>query len=231
MNAAESMTHAERIDRAAKDLFIAIRYGGTMDEVSKALADGAPVSGINHQNRGLRMTPLMIAASLSNHEACSALIEAGADLHEEDDEGWEAASYAARQANVETLKAFIDASPLTQAKCTTLLHHACNNGNVENTVFLISLGACARAKTDGHDAMMHAAIFGNFECAIAVLVAGGDPSAKNPEGLTALEICRAEGNDFAANKLEAAIYAFEQSREIAACAPRAAGGATRRSRL
>jgi ankyrin repeat protein len=201
----------DKTEAAARKLYMAT-YMFDMEGLAQAIAEGAPVSGLNFQNRGMEMTPLMVAASFSNPEACRALLAAGAKIDEEDLGGRGALGYAAADADPETMMALMGGRAPEEE--VALLFSACSAGNRENARFMLSRGVDATARIDGIDAMMISVEAGHVDCAILVLIAGGDPTAVSPEGLTAVEICRESGHDEAADQLASAIHAFQERQEI-----------------
>lgn len=213
MDASEKSEKARREKMAGTKLYRAT-FLFNMTHLAEAIAEGAPVSGLNFYNRGMEMSPLMTAASFANVEACRALLAAGAKLDERDIGGSCARIYAACDANPETLKALMGEAPLDPQLAQALLFAACSGGNVENARLMIASGADPTAKLDGLDAMMRSADFGELDCAILALAAGCDPTARSPEGLTAVELCRESGHHEEADALASAILAVQESEEI-----------------
>ena len=153
-------------------------------------------ANVNVTNR-CRETPLHIAASQGAAVASRALLECGAKVDIEDDEGARAHYRAAFHCRVDIVKQLLTGikktdlnAPLQDGR--TALHAAVDN--VELTGLLVDAGADVRVRDKVGDTPFHLAAYcSDLEVSRLLLKLGADLKAANNEGLTAFHLAAQEG--------------------------------------
>ena len=148
-----------------------IRLGGSVEEISALISNGADVNSKNKLSyRGTVMTPLMMAAEGNCYEVCELLIEKGADVNAQDE----------KLGNTALLLATL-------------------SGRFKIAKLLIEKGADVNAKNKaGLTPLIGNVVEGSSEsrCEIGefLMKNGADVSAKEQQGFTTLEL--AADNDY-----------------------------------
>ena len=162
---------------------------GSPEDITAALKDGANVNARNRREE----TPLMTAAAYNTLEAVQTLINAGANVKAEGENGQTALLAAATsrkspQIVQALLKAGARVNEAAKGGVTPLMGAASNNKFPEIAKSLIDAGAKVNATTDtGLTPLMLAAKSNSHEDIMALLIAAGAKvNAKDDDGRTAL---------------------------------------------
>ena len=121
---------------------------------------------------------LILAAQKGHTETVKLLINAGANIHAEDDD---ALIYAAENGHSETIKLLVIAGADINAQDGDALYWAAKNGHAETAKTLLTHGANAQAKNDS--ALYQAALNGHAKTVKTLLDNGADIHAKNDRAL------------------------------------------------
>ena len=122
-------------------------------------------------------TALEWAAANDHTETVKVLIEAGADINDNDGYQWKnALMYAAEGGHTEIVRALIDAGADLEANHDgwTALSYTARSGHTETVKALIDAGADLEANHDGWTALSYAARSGHIETVKALIDAGAD---------------------------------------------------------
>lgn len=136
-------------------------------------------------------TELTKAAAKSDASQVRTLLANGADANQKDRNGYTALMYAARNGDVETMKALVDAGAAVNARDCAVngwppLIHAIHKSNNQAVYFLLERGAdvnmragrCAEGEVkEGSTALMFAAGYDDDVLVRALLARGADPRA------------------------------------------------------
>ena len=130
------------------------------------------------------------AARIGQTDCLNALIQAGANIHETNEQSETALHYAARHGQIDCLNALIQAGAnihATNRWSGTALHYAARRGQIDCLNALIQAGANIDATNEWGDTALHAAAqSGNTHCRNTLIQAGANIDATNQQGSTAL---------------------------------------------
>lgn len=133
-------------------------------------------------------TPLMWAALNNNHEMCTLLLAAGADVNERNEDGQTPLMYAW---NAEICKTLLEAGAEVDSRNNdgwTPLMVAALNGSVKTCGVLLDAGADINAKNSGgRTPLIVAAYRGQTKVCRFLLKSGADASIRDNDGFDALE--------------------------------------------
>ena len=142
--------------------------------------------------------PMYSAAARGYLEVVRLLLEAGADVNAEDQDGSTALMIAAHNRHLEVVRVLLEAGADKNAARqdgATALFAAAFSGQLEVVRMLIEAAADKNAATaEGGTALMTAAFHGHFEVAQLLLDAGADKNAAMQDGSTALMFAAGSGH-------------------------------------
>ena len=181
--------------------------------------NGKAQRDVNKPTRGLRQTPLFVAAKRGHADVALALVRAGADVDLPDGNGWSPLMRAAADGRAELVNNLLlgGASPsLKSKKGGRALHFAVQNGHLEVARVLLKAGASpgARRKMDGKSAVDLAVERGGKACEAELLRellaaaggpggggGGGGVDGLDDGGLSALSVAARGGHAWAIEAL------------------------------
>ncbi len=135
-------------------------------------------------------TPLIYAAVYGDAETIKALVEAGADLNQDNPGGRTPLMEAATHGNTKTIKALVEAGAdvdKVDKNGKTSLMEAAAHGNVEAIKALAAAGADVdKVDKNGKTPLMEAATHDNVEAIKALAAAGADVNKVDKDGVTML---------------------------------------------
>lgn len=197
-------TSKENISNISAEDFLELCDVGSEQEVLDAIRAGANVNS----ERSYTLTPLMVAIMRDDEddtpceeqreqprgntlEVVRVLLNAGADIEAQDDDGCTALMYAAAgKEKIDIMKALLDAGADVEVEdeCGyTALLTAIDENNVEGVRILIAAGADVNKRTElGYRALSFAAPLNDVDAVRILLDAGADINAKDYGGQTAL---------------------------------------------
>lgn len=142
-------------------------------------------------------TDLTAAARDGDTDAVQKLLQQGADVNEQTEDGWTALMRAADEGHTEIVQILLEAGARVDAKRKTgeTALMAASRGNAEVVQILIKAGADVNAQNKwGKTALMSAVIKGYAEIVQILLEAGADVNVKNNDGKSALMFAREKGH-------------------------------------
>lgn len=135
---------------------------------------------------------LMQASEEGHFEVVLTLLANGANIHQEDEDGWTALTMASQNGHIQIVKVLLAKGAdvnSTAKNGTTPLIQAAMGGDVNTVRTLLTNGANVNATTtDGWTALIGAAKFGHAEVIHTLLASGANINARSGRGYTALSI-------------------------------------------
>lgn len=159
-------------------------------QVKRLLAAGADIDTTVSEDKfnSAESTPLMWAAQQGNTELAKLLIQRGADVNKENDNGKTAADYAKQSENKETM-ALIESA----TKDATLRSEVLEDDSFNIDTYQGEIDATNDSYGSTH--LMHAAQKGKSDAVRALLSRDADPTKKNNMGKTALMYAAQQGDE------------------------------------
>ena len=177
------------------DLIRAV-MNNNLDEVLEALNNGADASAINMMTG---QSALIYAANNGNAPITNLLLENGANVNDQDNEGNTPLMIASERGHPETVKLLIESGANMNAQDNykrTALMKASEEGRLEVVAVLLEKGADVNAKDKWNKtAIFHAIDQGNENVVPILLKNNIDLTVKNKAGVTALEYAKAQEDD------------------------------------
>jgi len=168
-----------------------------LHDIAKILAVEHP-QDVNSRSFQGASTPLSLASEKGHVDLARMLIDLGADVSAQTDDGWTALHLASENGHVDLARMLIDLGADVSAQTkygTTALHWASHNGHVDLARMLIDLGADLSAQTnDGWTALHWALENGQVDLARMLIDLGADVSARTNGGSTALHWASRDGH-------------------------------------
>ncbi|XP_056001542.1 ankyrin repeat and protein kinase domain-containing protein 1-like [Ostrea edulis] len=152
---------------------------------------------------------LHVGCSNADLETSRYIIQTYPDLlHSVDNEGWNAASHAAKGGNVNILQLLADEKVFVQQKNNqgwNILHVACNSSNLEMSRFIIQTypDLIHNVDNDGRNSALHAAHGGNVKILQLLADKGVDVKHKSSDGCNILFVACGDSNlEMSHNKVD-----------------------------